>query len=786
MRSKLQGLKVRVCRAVVCACLVLVAAALLLLRWGAHRFEEKTSHLRATATAAQGTGAENRAEPAVRVRAVESYGKLPLSFEINRGQTDPQVKFLSRGSDYSLFLTGNEAVLALRKGSRQSKVEGRRGLPGRQRSADLALRSAAFPKLLRLPTAGSETNSRTTDPKTGSALQALALLPTAEQFMGRLAASEENPVPSSESQAPAVLRMKLVGANLQAKVTGLEELPGKSNYFIGNDPRKWRTNVSNYAKVKYANVYPGVDLVYYGNQGKLEYDFVVQPYGDPGSIELAIDADGQAGSRQKAVGSGTEALESQWPMANRQSAMAAPLRVNGNGDLVVGTGVGEVIFRKPVVYQPATYYERRTRNKEPNITNQELIEGKYVVDGSHISFEVASYDKTRPLVIDPVLVYSTYLGGGGVDQGNAIAVDASGNVYVTVLTNSANFPATSGAFQTTFGGGIYGDAFVSKLNQAGSALLYSTYLGGTGEDFGYGIAVDASGDAYVTGVTSGDFPTTPGAFQTTFGGGFSCGPDCVPFAQDAFITKLSADGATLLYSTYLGGSGEDDGFSIAVDALGDAYVTGVTSSIDYPPPSHTLVCLSSNNFPITPGAFQTTYNGATCGQAFVSKLNAAGSGLLYSTYLGGTYYSVGLGVAVDASGNAYTTGNASSGFPITPGAFQTTPGTCSGGPCSDAFVSKLNGAGSALVYSTYLGGGGDFGVGNPAPANYAAGLAIDASGNAYIVGSTTSYNFPTTTGAFLTTRSGVSFGCGYYPCSAVFISKLNAAGSTLDGCSLNN
>jgi hypothetical protein len=219
---------------------------------------------------------------------VEAYGRLPLSFEINKGQTDSRVRFLSRGSGYSLFLTGNEAVLALRKGSRQSKDEGRRivaqGSPFNPAafpamgSADLGFRSAAFPGLLRLPAA--ETNSRTADPKTGSALQGLipaALLPTTRQFKDNLAARDEARIPDRESRAPAVLRMKLVGANPHAKVSGLEELPGKTNYFIGNDPKKWRTNVPNYARVKYANVYPGVDLVYYGNQGKLEYDFVVSP-----------------------------------------------------------------------------------------------------------------------------------------------------------------------------------------------------------------------------------------------------------------------------------------------------------------------------------------------------------------------------------------------------------------------------------------------------------------------------------------------------------------------------
>jgi hypothetical protein len=523
---------------------------------------------------------------------VESYGKLPLSFEINQGQTDSQVKFLSRGSGYSLFLTLDEALLALKKGRRQSKVESRTGVAARRSSADLGFRSAAFPGQLRSPAMGLQTIARTADPETGSALH---LLPTAEQFRESFAAREETPVPNPESQAPAMLRLKLVGANPHAKVTGMDELPGKSNYFIGNDPKKWRTNVPNYAKVKYANVYPGVDLVYYGNQGRLEYDFVVAPGADPRVITLGLDTSGSK-------------------IQNLKSKIAK------NGDLVVGTDAGEVTFHKPVIYQPATYNEPRTTHKEP-------VDGKYVVKGSQITFDVTSYDKTRPLVIDPVLVYSTYLGGSSDDWAMAIAVDAWGKPYVTGFTYSSDFPTTSGAFQTTFGGGT--DVFVTKLNATGSALVYSTYLGGSGADAGNGIAIDASGNAYVTGSTeSSNFPTTSGAFQTTYGGG-----------GDAFACKLDASGAHLLYSTYLGGSRDDSASGIAVDAAGSAYLIGSTDSAD---------------FPITPGAPQNTY---LIPSAFVSKLNSSGSTLLYSAYLAGSYlYCGGSGIAVDRSANAYVTG----------------------------------------------------------------------------------------------------------------------------------
>jgi hypothetical protein len=266
-----------------------------------------------------------RAASAAQPRLVESYGKLPLNFEINKGQTDAQVKFVSRGSGYSLFLTGNEAVLALRK---PVQMANRKWQMAKGVAQGSHFNPAAFPGRLPTPATVMETNSRTADPKTGSALH---LLPTADQFKNSFAS---NP----ESQAPAVLRLKLVGADQHAKVSGLEELPGKSNYFIGNDAKKWRTNVSNYAKVKYSNVYPGVDLVYYGNQGKLEYDFVVQPGSDPRSIQLAIVSDGRVGSRQKAVGSSMEAKDpapvAQSATDNRQSSITAPLHVNAAGDLL--------------------------------------------------------------------------------------------------------------------------------------------------------------------------------------------------------------------------------------------------------------------------------------------------------------------------------------------------------------------------------------------------------------------------------------------------------------------
>jgi hypothetical protein len=402
---------------------------------------------------------------AKKLQLASAYGMLPLSFEANQGQANPRVKFISRGSGYSLFLTSTEIVLALSGStSRESKLEGRK--PKAEAAGLLSGRGAA------------------------------------NEFLERKRNAAD--LPGKPAVQETVLRMKLVGANPAPKISGVDELPGKSNYFIGNDPKKWRTNVPTYAKVNYQRVYPGVDLVYHGTQGKLEYDFVVAPGADPGVIRLSFE--------------GADRLE-----------------LDSQGDLVLRTAAGELRQHKPVVYQEVA-------------GARHAVSGSYVLRGQRqAGFEIARYDASQPLIIDPVLSYSTYLGGDNFDEGLGIAVDSAGNAYGAGFTGSTNFPTTTGAFQTTLGGGR--NAFVTKLNPTGSTLVYSTYLGGSLFDEGLGIAVDATGSAYVTGDTqSSNFPTTPGAFQTIFGGGFS----------DAFLTKLHPTGtAPLVYSTYLGGSSSE-------------------------------------------------------------------------------------------------------------------------------------------------------------------------------------------------------------------------------------
>ena len=664
-------------------------------------------------------------------QAVTTYGKLPLAFEVNSGQTDPQVKFLSRGSGYTLFLTGTEAVLALKKPSPVSNQPA---------ALKLGIREP------RLEKAVAQNSPFNLAPFAGF------LIPTAAEFETGSALSSQAESLDSESLTPAVLRMKLVGSNPNPKVAGVEELSGKTNYFLGDDPKQWRTNVRNYAKVHYKDVYPGVDLVYYGNQGQVEHDFVVSPGADPKAIEFAFEGLVETGQ-------------------------AAPLRVDTNGDLVLRADGGELYFRKPIVYQSVGAGVSPTAVDAASSAiarDRHLLEGHYVLLASdRVGFEVGSYNRTQPLIIDPVLSYSTYLGGEGVDAGLRIAVDKDGNAYVTGFTASTNFPTTPGALPSHVSGyncTIYvsfnyksvpcPDAFVTKLNAAGSALVYSTYLGGSGTDVATGISVDSSGNAYVTGSTaSSDFPTTVGAFQTVRNGD-----------GDVFVTKLNAAGA-LSFSTYIGGSKEDVPMGSAVDASGNTYVIGTTSSPD---------------FPTTPGAIQPakasakcSLNGKdyTCTDAFVAKLNATGTGLVYSTYLGGSSFDFGLGIAVDGSNNAYVTGaTLSADFPYASPLQPFWGGTCGPPsalhPCIDAFVTKLNAAGTGLAYSTFLGGTGD---------EIGFAVAVDSSGSAYVTGITDSTDFPTTPGS---AQPALSSGtCGAAPntftCPDAFVAKLNATGSDL-------
>ncbi|MGH9769659.1 MAG: SBBP repeat-containing protein, partial [Blastocatellia bacterium] len=476
---------------------------------------QSTSHLAAADT--------NQPNPA-QINA--SYGRLPMSFEPNQGQADPQVKYLARGRGYQVFLTETEVVLRLQSAERNPR---------------------------------------------GDAINP----PSAEQV------NPQSSTGNGRNPQSTALRIKLDGALPAKQVTALNLLPGKSNYLIGADPNKWHNDIPNYARVEYHEVYPGVSLAYYGTQRALEYDFIVTPGRDPGVITVSFE--------------GADRIE-----------------LDGAGDLALHLNGAVIYQRSPVIYQQAKG-GRRT------------VTGRYVMRGEkQVGFEVEGYDASKPLVIDPVLEYSTYLGGGGDDTGQGIKVDGAGNAYVAGVTSTTDFTVKNSAQGVNRGGT---DVFVTKLNATGDTIIYSTYLGGVGDDAANGIAVDSSGAAYVTGnTTSSDFNTRAPLQPASRGG------------SEAFVAKLNASGSQLVYSTYIGSSGEDVGYGIAVDAAGSAFVTGYTSANDF----NTQAPLQSSNR----GDFD----------AFIAKLNPAGSALSYSTYLGGAGGDLGSSIAVDGSGNAYVTG----------------------------------------------------------------------------------------------------------------------------------
>ena len=491
---------------------------------------------------------------------------VPLSFEPNGGQAPAQVRYLTRGNSYTLYLTSREAVLA-------------------------------------------------------------------------------------RPNQPA-LRTQLVGANLSARIVGEGQQASTSNYFIGNDPSRWRASVPNYGRVRYVDLYPGIDLVYHGRGGNVEYDWIVSPGSDPQKIRLSF-----AGPNR--------------------------VRIDSRGDLVITQGKSEYRHRKPAVCQ--------------EIAGKRIqVAGTWVLHGKEAGFRVGAYDRAQTLVIDPPLIYSSYLGGSGLDYGYAVAVDNVGNTYLTGSAGSTDFPTTA-PLQNSLRGTT--DVFVTKINATGTAKLYSTYLGGGGPDVGYGIAVDSDGNAYVTGSAgSFDFPMK-GAIQGTWGG-----------SGDVFLTKINALGSALVYSTYLGGGAIDYGTAIALDPSGNAYITGITFSTNFP---------TVNPYQAVKGAQQ---------DAFVAKINPGGTAWVYSTYLGGNNVDQGFGIAADASGNTYVTGyTAATNFPLQ------SPYRSSNAATVDAFVTKLNSAGSALVYSTYLGGSGT---------DYANAIAVDSSGSAYVTGIVGSNDFP--------------------------------------------
>jgi len=588
------------------------------------------------------------------VEATNNYGKLPLRFEPNVGQPSlsEDVRYFAKSRGYTLFLTDDAAVISIVKPPKRECENSKFDFP------------ECWDKKLK--------NGLTTHPTPIS--------------------SESN-----EAQSTAIY-MRWKGGLATPEIKAGDKQAGITNYFIGNDPTKWRTDIPGYGRVDYSEIYPGIGLSFYEGQDGLEYDFVVKPGANLNNIRLEYQG-------------------------------AQSLKINDKGTLEITTALGTITQLPPKIYQLEDGAKKEVQGQYllhwPE-TSQEQSAWEMVGQTGlpEVGFSVESYNLANILVIDPSLVYSTYLGGSGDDWGFGIAVDGIGSTYVTGYTDSNNFPLQN-PFQGTKSG-FSNDVFITKLNANGNGLAFSTYLGGTNDDYGMGITVSGGGNVIATGYTnSNNFPITPGAYQTSFGGPY-----------DAFVTKFNSSGG-LVYSTYLGGSSEDYGKGIAVDNSNNIYVVGYTNS---------------TNFPKTPNAYQSSYGGGSY-DAFVTTFNING-GLIYSTFIGGNSSDYGRGIATDGSGNAYVTGyTLSNNFPVG-NAFQS-----SWGGTSDVFVTAFN-INGGLIYSTYLGNAGN---------DYGTSIAVDGNGNAYVMGGTNSSNFPIMNPLQSFLEGG----------DDVFITKFNAFGSLL-------
>lgn len=671
---------------------------------------------------------------AQRGRVQASLGALPLAFEANQGQSDPQVKYMARGNGYTVFLTANDTVFALQSSEQATtQVNGKHGF------------------------------------------------------------GEVHPKPLAKKDVAAAIHMRLVGGNAQPQIAAGNQLPGVTNYYIGSDRSNWHTGVKQYAGVAYRDVYPGVNMAYHGEQRQLEFDFIVAPGANAAPINL-----GFSGARKIATDASGNLLLSS---AAGDVVMHKPLAYqeeNGKRQIVtaefvqegktqVGLALGSYDHSRELVIDPALSYSTYLGGSGEDDAYGIAVDGsgsayiagatasinfpahtgtvstvggfdafvtKLDATGSSVVFTTViggssddfafgvAVTSTAAYVIGNtsstvfpstvklgpaggtdvfvaglnsttgVATYVTRIGGTGTDSGNAIAADSSGNAYIAGETHSTDFPTVAPAIEGT--APDTDNAFVAKLNSTGTALTYSTYLGGSLGDLATGIALDGSNNAYVTGITvSADFPTTTGSFQTAQAG----------TGDNGFVTEIKADGSAKIYSTYLGGNGTNDALAIAVDSAGEAYVTGTTNSSAFP----------------AVNAAQTSNAGGF--DVFVTKLNATGTGLLFSTYYGGTLDEIATGIALDSFGDAYVTGRtASSGYPASGSPFQ---GTLSG--TSDAFVTELSNTGF-VVYSSFLGGTGNENSVGGTTTNAAVGaVAVDSSSNAYLAGTTNSTtSFPLT------------------------------------------
>jgi hypothetical protein len=508
-----------------------------------------------------------------------------------------------------------------------------------------------------------------------------------------------------KSGGTRTVQMQFTGANPQSEIHGDSELAGKINHLTGSQPAQWRAGVPTFAKVRVEEIYPGINLVYYGNQQRLEYDFTVAAGANPDAIAIHFTG-------------------------------ADKISVSAQGELVLKLGRDEMLQPRPVIYQ--------TVNGE----RREISGGYKMLDANNVAFTVGNYDRARPLVIDPVLDYSTYFGGTLVDTAWSVAVDAAdgsvlvaGQTFSKIAIKNTKYPddfvkgtpfSTPGALQEEFGGGkLTGDGFVARFDATGTNLIYLTYLGGSGDDFVDGVAVDTNGNAFVTGFTdSSNFPTVNALYPTISG---SINKKTKAYYGDAFVAELDASGSNLVFSTYLGGGSLDTATGIALDSSGNVYVTGTTTSTNFP-------IVNPVAFQLTGSTNLTLNQLAGTNNAFVAEIGAGGTNLIYSTFLGGFSYDVAEGIAVDAAGSAWVTGfTLSTNFPTTATALSTNLNEIGDKKdktiAYDAFVTKLSPGGASLVYSTFLGSTNN---------DLAYKVACDAAGNAYVTGYSASPDFPNT------------------------------------------
>ena len=653
-----------------------------------------------------------------RRKLLNAYGKLPIAFVENRGQTNRQVRYFAQGSHYAFLVKRDEVLLSLTKPSQTAVKQ--------------------FPE------------ARSISGDHGLLIEA----------------SAQGGAEEPSSTAGVALALRFLGANPNVVVNGAERTPGNFNYFRGNDPARWQADVPGYGEIVYRELWSGVDLRLREKHGTLKYEFHVRPGARMENIRLAylgaekLSLDGAGGLLvETALGT----LHDSAPVSFQEiGGVRVPVESRYSLDPENGysfrVGAGYRADRELII-DPGVEYSTFLGGTADEIGNGIAVDAAgnaYIVGTTQspdFTTTVGAFDRTGAAgnfsdvfvaklnATGTSLIYATFIGGSGLEWGRAIAIDSAGNAYIAGQTKSSNFPTTKNAFDRSLGIPAncprctidnY-DAFVTKLNPTGSALVYSTYLGGASDiDDALGIAVDAAGSAYVAGETaSADFPTTAGAFRTARNA-----------SNDAYVTKLNPAGSGLVYSTFIGGSQVDFAVRIAVDTSNNAYVLGNTSSAD---------------FPTTTGAFDSSQNGTF--DLFMLKLNAAGSNLVYSTFLGGSAFDSAEGLAVDSSGNAYVSGITSSAdYPVTPGAFQTVSQNSNGG---GGFVTKLNATGSALVFSTFVG---DSNV---------SGIALTPAGNMWLTGGTVSLNFPVTPDAF---QGFLHAGANS---SEAFIAELNSTGSAL-------